>query len=162
LPLSLERSRRERMVRLVALPIRHPAVLPHVDEAFSTLDLPPPLDRLRQSMHAWLETEPPLDSDKLLSHLATSGLEAEAKQVLAGTSMLFKDCARPDAMPAEVVDVWWKLFQLFSRERLAEEVQAAGREFEARADHVAKSRIESLRAEQSSLLAIGPVEDDES
>ena len=154
-------GRRERMMRLVALPLQHPAVLPHVDEAFSGLDLPPPLDALREAMHAWMDTAPPLDSANLLSHLASSGLAAEAGQVLASAAMFFKDCARPDAMPAEVADVWWKLFQLFGQDRLAEEVQAAGRDFEARADDAATSRIASLRAEQISLLAIGPAEDDE-
>jgi len=158
---SAEHGRRERMMRLVALPIRHPALLPHVDEAFSGLDLPPALDRLREAMHAWMDTGPPLDSANLLSHLATSGLEAEATQVLAAAAMLFKDCARPDAMPAEVAEVWWKLFQLFSQERLAEEVQAAGRDFAAHADDAATTRIATLRAEQSSLLAMGSAEDDE-
>ena len=154
-------GRRERTIRLVALLLQHPVVLPHVDEAFSGLDLPPPLDALREATHAWLDTAPPLDSANLLSHLATSGLAAEARQVLASAAMFFKDCARPDAMPAEVADVWWKLFQLFGQDRLVEEVQAAGRDFEARADDAATSRIASLRAEQTSLLAIGPAEDDE-
>jgi DNA primase len=160
--LTAEFGRRERAVRLTALLLRHPALLPDVEEAFAGLDLPPPLGALRGAMHAWLEAHPAvLDSGTLLSHLDASGFSAEAGQVLASASMFLKDCARPDAMPAEVELVWWKLYQLFGQDRLAEEVAAAGREFEARGDPAARDRIASLRAAQAALLAIGSAEDSE-
>ena len=64
-------------------------------------------------------------------------------------------------LPAEVEAAWWKLFQLFGRDRLEEEMLAAGREFEASGDLAAAGRIASLRAAQAALLSIGSAAEDD-
>lgn len=154
-------ARRERARNLVAILLRHPHLLPDVDEAFAAIDLPAPLAALRHAMHEWADTAETLDSETLLSHLRFSGLAAEVEQTLANHPMPLPPGARADAMPAEAAEGWWHLFQLFGGARLADEVHAAGRAFAAQADGAAQDRVVSLRSAQHALLATQQAEDED-
>lgn len=154
-------ARRERARNLVAILLRHPHLLPDVDEAFAAIDLPAPLAALRHAMHEWADTAETLDSETLLSHLRFSGLAAEIAQTLANHPMPLPACAHADAMPAEAAEGWWHLFQLFGGARLADEVHAAGRAFAAQADGAAQDRVVSLRSAQHALLATQQAEDED-
>lgn len=154
-------ARRERARNLVAILLRHPHLLPDVDEAFAAIDLPAPLAALRHAMHEWADVAETLDSETLLSHLRVSGLAAEVAQTLANHPMPLPPGARADAMPAEAAEGWWHLFQLFGETRLADEVHAAGRAFAAQADGAAQDRVVSLRSAQHALLAAQQAEDED-
>lgn len=165
----------ERARNLVAILIHHPAQLHDVEEAFLGLHLPPALDRLRIAMLAWADATHAaaaeadatggdgsviglLDSAGLLSHLAASGLAAEAAQALSADPVPLAACARADAMPAEAGAGWWHLFGLLNRSRLEQEVAAARRDFVARADEAAQRRLVALTAALHGLAETDPAD----
>jgi DNA primase len=115
----------ERLRNLVAILLRHPALLHDVEEAFGMLDLPPPLADLRTAILQWGRDAETLDSASLMTHLTTLGLVAQAAQALASVPVPLPACAAPDAMPAEAEAGWWHIFGLMNRSRLEEEVAVA-------------------------------------
>ena len=139
--LSAEIGRRERLRHLVVILLRHPCLLPDVEEALARFDLPPPLDRLRETMHDWLEAAPVLDSTTLLSHLEASGLAEEAARVSSGSRGVLPRCIRGDAMPAEAAEEWWGLFELLKEPELREEAEAVQRTFDAEPAKAAQQLI---------------------
>ena len=151
-------QREERCRNLLAILLRHPALLPDVDEALHGLALPPALDRLCAGMMQWFELAEVLDSAALLAHLNASGLAAEAAQALSASPLPLAACAHPVAMPAEAEAGWWHLFGLLNRARLEQEVVAAGQAFEARADLPAQRRLIALRTALNHLSETEPAE----
>jgi DNA primase len=115
---------------LLAIVLRHPALLRDVDEAFVTLDLPPPLARLRNAILEWANGTQALDSDALMSHLDSFGLAAESAQALSATPVPLPACAAPDAMPAEAGAGWWHFFGLMNPERLDAEIAVAAMQWD--------------------------------
>jgi DNA primase len=129
---------------LLAILLRHPEVLHDVEEALLTLDLPPPLARLRGERLAWSVTAEPLDSPALIAHLTRVGLATEAAQVLSAVPLPPPACAAPEAQPAEAEEGWWHYFGLINPQRLEEEVAAASRDFAARPNQAAQRRLIAL------------------
>jgi DNA primase len=148
-PVPLQRPRAtpeavaaERARTLVAILLRHPYLLPNVEESFSALALPPPLARLRGAILQWGTALESLDSTALMNHLQSAGLAAEAAQVLAAVPSA---CAAPDASPEEAEAGWWHFFGLMDRGRLEEEVAMAQRRFAGRFDAANQRRLIALR-----------------
>ena len=118
----------ERARCLLAILLRHPGLLRDTEEALAALELPAPLDRLRDEMlnshdgHA-------LDSAGLLAHLSASGMSDVAAGVLSVRAMPLPASARPSAMPAEAEQEWWHIFGLLRIASLKEDVVRAGRDF---------------------------------
>ncbi len=129
---------------LVAIVLRHPALLRDVDEAFVALDLPTPLARLRNAILEWARGAEALDSDALMSHLHHFGLVAESAQALSAVPVPLPACAAPDAMPAEAGAGWWHFFGLMNPGRLDAEVAAAITELAQRGDAAAERRLRAL------------------
>lgn len=129
---------------LVAIVLRHPGLLPDVDEAFVTLELPTPLARLRDAILEWADGTEALDSDALMSHLHSFGLAAEAAQALSAAPVPLPACASSDAMPAEAGAGWWHFFGLMNPGRLDAEVAAAITELAQRGDAAAERRLRAL------------------
>jgi DNA primase len=142
----------ERARAMVAILLHHPALLPDVEEAFATLDLPAGLAHLRDAILQWSQSTQMLDSAALMSHLTHSGLAAEAAQALSAAPVPLPGCAAADAMPAEAGAGWWHYFGLMNPERLDEEVEAARAAFAAQADEVAQRRLILLTATRAALL----------
>jgi len=139
----------EQARNLVAILLNHPALLPDVEEAFGSLELPAPLADLRAAMLDWFEHAELLDSTGLMSHLTPIGLAAEAAQVVAASTT---ETTAAHTMPAEAEEVWWHFFGLMHRPRLDEEVAQAVQDFMRRPDDTAaQRRVMSLRAAQEAL-----------
>jgi DNA primase len=115
----------ERTRILTAILLRHPFLLNEVFQAYNSLPLDPPLERLRTAMDAWAETAEALDSEGLINHLTKSGLESDVQHVLAEAPMPLPACAALDAMPADATTGWWHIFGFLNVEQLHEEVELA-------------------------------------
>ncbi|MBV9250762.1 MAG: DNA primase, partial [Acetobacteraceae bacterium] len=81
-PLKLDAVAAERVRILTAILLRHPALIHCVDHAYSTVELPPPLNRLRKTLREWADRADVLDSAALIDHLTLSGLTVEVEQAL--------------------------------------------------------------------------------
>jgi DNA primase len=134
----------ERYRTLLAILLRHPNLLPDIEEALGTLDLPPPLARLRTAILDWSVASETLDSAGLLTQLTLSGLDGDVVQTLASVPVPLPACAAADAQPAEAAAGWWHMFGLLHRSRLEEEVLAASREFAQRPDVATQRRLVAL------------------
>jgi len=150
----------ERARTMVAILLRHPGLLPDVEEAFATLDLLPGLVRVRDAILQWSQSSEKLDSEGLMSHLTHSGLAAEATQALSAAPVPLPGCAAADAMPAEAGAGWWHFFGLMNPERLDEEVEAARAAFAQQADEAAQRRLILLTTTRAALLRGEPGETD--
>jgi len=132
---------------LVAILLRHPALLHDVEEALGKLDLPAPLARLRGEILAWSVTAPALDSAALIAQLHTAGLAAEVADALSAAP----DCAAPDAQLADAEEGWWHFFGLINPQRLEQEVAQAWRELSTRWDEASQRRLKALAAARNAL-----------
>jgi DNA primase len=141
----------ERARVLMAILLRHPALLPDVEEAFGTIALPPELEQLRDAFLAWAEGTQDLDSAAVMSHLTQTGLAGSSAQALSAVPVPLPACASVDAMPAEAEAGWWHFFGLMNPERLEEEVAAAGRDFANRPDEGAQRRLIALCSARDAL-----------
>jgi DNA primase len=136
----------ERCRILTALLLRHPALLHDVEHAYAALQLPRPLDRLREALLAWANGADVLDSQALTAHLTFSGLQAEVEQALAAVPVPLPACASLAAMPAEAEAGWWHIFGFLNVERLSEEVASAEVACAANLTSQNQSRLLALKA----------------
>jgi DNA primase len=137
---------------LTAILLRHPGLLSDVEHAYTGLVLPSWLDRLRHALQDWAQAAEALDSTGLMTHLTEAGLAAEAAQALSAVPVPLPVCATSDVMPAEAEAGWWHIFGLMNRGRLQEEVAQAERDFVARADEAAQSRLIGLVRARNELM----------
>ena len=143
----------ERARILLAIPLRHPALLRDLEHALEDVVLPERLAKVRHALLAWSETTDLLDSAALMSHLSGIGLAEEAAQVLSATPVPLPGCAAPDAMPAEAEAGWWHIFGLMNRSRLEEEIAAASLFFAQHGDdRAAERRLIALAKAREALL----------
>ncbi|MBU6498161.1 MAG: DNA primase, partial [Rhodospirillales bacterium] len=128
-----------------------PALLHDVGGALAELALAPGLAAVRAAVFEWADRADVLDSKGVMDHLSLSGLAAEAARILAATPVPLPACAHAEAMPGEAEAGWWHIFGLMHRDRLEQEVAAAGREFSARADAATQRRLIALCAARDAL-----------
>jgi DNA primase len=136
----------ERCRILTAILIRHPRLLHDVDHAYCGLELPDPLDRLRDALRSWADMADVLDSQALTDHLTSSGLQAEAERVLAVVPVPLPTCAASAAMPAEAEAGWWHIFGFLNVDRLREEVALAEAACATDLTSLSQSRLLALKA----------------
>ncbi len=143
----------ERARCLTAILLRHPGLVHDVDEAWSGLDLPTPLARLRDAI-LHIDDVQSLDSAALLAHLTLSGRAEDVGFVLSA-DMPLPPSARPDAMPAEAEGEWWHLFGLMrGLSRLDEEVAQAEQVFRDQQTEAAQRRLIGLVSARLDLVGI--------
>mgnify|MGYP001455932178 FL=1 len=107
--------RLERARNLLAILLRHPILLPEVEEPLATLDLPEGhCTRLREALLAWLGRAHVLDSAELMDQLAMAGLEDAAAWATRPAGLAA--AAHPEAQPKEALDGWWHFFGLLRGE----------------------------------------------
>ncbi len=147
-PAAAERAR-----TLIAILLRHPFLLPDVEEAFGSIDLPAMLRPLGDAILQWGSATPTLDSGALITHLTQIGLAAQAAQALSAVPVPLPACASADAMPAEAASGWWHFFGLMNPDRLEDEVATAQRELETRQDATSERRLKVLCAARNALRA---------
>jgi DNA primase len=136
----------ERSRILTAILLRHPTLLHDVGHAYAALDLPQPLNRLREGLCDWVDMADALDSQALTDHLTTSGLQAEVDQALAALPVPLPACASLAAMPAEAEAGWWHIFGFLNVERLRQEVASAEAACAAELTSQSQSRLVALKA----------------
>ena len=126
---------------LIAILLRHPWLLPQIEEAFGLLDLPEGPARLLQgAILSWPMHDARLDSEALLSHLATEGMADAAAWALGAEAL--PQAARPDALPREVEEGFWHFFlRLRGEAALLEDQKAALEAFAATNDPAAQQRL---------------------
>jgi DNA primase len=135
-----ERTRAAQAATLMAITLRHPWLLPEVEECLAGLDLGPgPVAQCRTLCLAWLAEGHALDSAGLMDHLAQVGMGDFAAALLRDRSLPL--AARPDAQPKEALDGWWHFFGLLRGEAdLLEDLAAAERAWTDGADPEAQRR----------------------
>ncbi|TCZ61346.1 DNA primase [Roseicella aquatilis] len=114
-PIDQAGIRLARARNLLAILLRHPALLPDVEESLMALDLPEGECRvLREGMLDWLRGAELLDSAALAGHLAQHGMESAATWATRAAGLCA--AAQPDAQPKEALDGWWHFFDLLRGE----------------------------------------------
>lgn len=126
---------------LIAILLRHPWLLPQIEEAFGLLDLPEgPARSLQSAILSWPMDPQRLDSEALLSHLATEGLADAAAWALGAEAL--PQAAHPDALPRDVEEGFWHFFlRLRGEAALLEDQKAALEAFAATNDPAAQQRL---------------------
>jgi DNA primase len=135
----------ERSRILLAVLLRHPALLRDVGHALAELDLCEAWRGLRDALLAWSDHADVLDSGGLMNHLTTSGFAAAAAQALATVPVPLPGFASAEAMPGDAEAGWWHIFGLMHRSRLEEEVAIAKRAFERSPEPEQQLRLTALR-----------------
>ncbi|WP_372618536.1 DNA primase [Falsiroseomonas sp.] len=109
------RRRGAQAAALLAITLRHPWLLPEVEESLAGVDLVEgPLLQCRSATLAWLAEGHELDSGGLMDHLAKVGIGEFAATLLRDPSL--PAAALPDAQPKEALDGWWHFFGLLRGE----------------------------------------------
>jgi DNA primase len=138
--ITAERTRAAQAAALMAITLRHPWLLPEVEESLGGLDLGTgPVAQCRNLALAWLSAGHPLDSAGLMDHLAQAGVGAFAATLLRDPSL--PSAAQPDAQPKDALDGWWHFFGLLRGEvDLLEDQAAAERAWTDSADPVGQEK----------------------
>jgi DNA primase len=135
-PVQAERAR-----MMFAIILRHPWLLPQVEEAIGLLDLPPgPATQLRAAILAWHVAAEPLDSEGLIAHLAQYGVEDAVTWALMPTGLPL--AAGLEALPGEVEEGFWHFFlRLRGEAELIEDQQEARQTLAETNDPSAQRRL---------------------
>jgi DNA primase len=133
--------RLERARNLLAILIRHPALLPEVEEALASLELPEGDSAwLREALLAWLPGTDHLDSTALMDHLRMAGWESSLNWAIASRGLC--SGAQPEAQPKDAMDDWWHFFGFLRGEaELVADQAEAKRRFEESYDGAAAQRL---------------------
>jgi DNA primase len=137
--------RLERARNLLAILIRHPMLLPEVEEPLAGLDLPDGhCTALRAAVLQWLPTADALDSHLLLAQLAQRGLGESALWATARAGL--SPAAASEAQPGEALDGFWHFFALLrGEEELMADRAEAERQLVATNDPAAQQRLIGLK-----------------
>jgi DNA primase len=140
-PIDPAGIRLERARNLLAILLRHPALLPEVEESLMALDLPAgPCQALREAMLGWLQGAEVLDSEALAGHLAQNDMEDAHAWAIRASGLCA--AAHPTAQPKEALDGWWHFFGLLRGEaELIEDRTEAQRLLVERNDPAAQQRL---------------------
>ncbi|MFZ4410487.1 MAG: DNA primase [Paracraurococcus sp.] len=140
-PIDPPGIRLERARNLLAILLRHPILLPEVEESLIALDLPAgDPQALRSALLAWLPRAELLDSAALARHLAEDGMENAATWATRATGLCA--AAHPAAQPGEALDGWWHFFGLLRGEaELVEDRAEAQRLLVETNDPAAQQRL---------------------
>jgi DNA primase len=129
-----------RAAALTATLLHHPALLHDVEEAYASVALPPPMDRLRRAILHTAGQAEALDSAALADHLRSLGLAEELAMALAAAPTF--SLAETQASMAEAG--WWHMFGLMHRDGLEAEVAAARQAWQASPNQASFARLNAL------------------
>ena len=154
----------ERLRTLTAILLRHPALLPRLEEAFAALPLPPACRRLLAGLQDYADDTENLDFTGLLAHLTALRLADDVAWALGNGKLPLAECAGAD-VPAGVAEAaWWQIYGLMRRSSLEADVAAARREFAAAPTGAAQARLialaEALSAARGGGLAPDAISED--
>jgi DNA primase len=134
----------ERLRTLTAILLRHPGLLPRLEEAYGALPLPPPAQRLHHALQPYADDADNLDFESLIAHLTGLRLADDVAWSLGEVPFPLPACAGPTATASEAEAGWWYIYGLMRRGSLEEEVAAARRDFAAMPSQAAQQRLISL------------------
>jgi len=148
----------ERARVIMAICLRHPTLLPEVEEPLALLDFPEsPAKQVRDALLAWIRGAERLDSAELIAHLAGSPAAGASTLVLRDAGLPPE--ARPGSQPKEALDAFWQMFGFLRGEaELAEDARAAATAWAETNDAAAQARLIRLTLALDALRR-GEVED---
>ena len=109
IPPDAEVAQLRRARLMLAILLAFPQLIPQVEEFFSRVRLAGPDERLREALHDFVSAEKPLDTESLLTHLRSLGVDEQVRavQMLAKTELsLLKE-----ASLAEAEKAWWEFYE---------------------------------------------------
>jgi DNA primase len=136
----------ERIRMLTAILLRHPLLLPRLEEAYAILPLPPRAQRLHAALQAYADDAEHLDSNGLIAHLTSLRLADDCAWALGEAPLPLPACAGADATAGEAEAGWWAIYGLMRRGSLEAEVDAARRDFAAQPSAALQQRLVALCA----------------
>jgi DNA primase len=134
----------ERMRTLTAILLRHPALLPRLEEAFATLPLPTPARRVLGALQSYGDAAESLDFNGVIAHLTSLRLADDAAWALGDTPFPLPSCASAVATAGVAEAGWWHIYGMMRRFTLEAEVAAAQRDFAAMPSEAAQQRLMAL------------------
>ncbi len=134
----------ERTRHLTAILLRHPVLLPRLEEAFAQLALPASARRLFDALQAWADHAGSLDFNALINHLTRLRLMDDAAWALGDTPLPLPACASPAATVVEAETGWWRIYGLMRRGLLEAELAKARRDCAASFTAEAVQRVTAL------------------
>jgi DNA primase len=134
----------ERTRHLIAILLRHPVLLPRLEEAFAQLALPASARRLFDALQAWADGVESLDFNALINHLSRLRLMDDAAWALGDTPLPLPLCASQTATVVEAEAGWWRIYGLMRRGLLEAELAEARRDCAASFTAEAVQRVTAL------------------
>jgi DNA primase len=136
------RTRSAQAAALLAITLRHPWLLPEVEECFAAVDLGEArLEDCRSLILAFLTEGHELDSRRLMDQLAGRGMAELTTGLLRGPGL--PEAAGVDAQPSDALDAWWHFYGLLRGEaELEEDRTGAQRAWVEATDPVAQARAQ--------------------
>ncbi|GBR08984.1 DNA primase [Asaia siamensis] len=116
----------ERLRLLTVLVLRSPALLPEIEDQFGRLDLPSPLDEIRDTVLDWfaeLPSEEGLTAEACLEALEQQGLGDEARSLLHNGLVPASQAERNGLFSLEPIQQWWHFFGLVNFPAFVREVE---------------------------------------
>jgi len=140
-PIDAPAIRAERARNLLAIILRHPMLLPEVEESLADIDLPEGEPAaLRAAIFAWFATADVLDSARLMDQLASDGMQQSVTWATRPAGLCA--AAGEAAQPGEALDGWWHFFGLLRGEaELIEDRAAAQKSLFETNDPAAQQRL---------------------
>ena len=128
----------------LAILIANPWLIPQVEEALVSLELPGgPATRLQNGLGSWLSAPHALDSASLIAHLAQGGENDALAWAMRPEGL--PQAARPNTQPGDAENGWWHFFlRLRGEESLLEDQRAAERDWIETNDPGAALRLQRL------------------
>ena len=134
LPLSQENAGENRRVEvgaderlniLTALLLKHPDILPHVEQAYSHLVLPESLDLLRGALLDWAAQGGELTDESCQAWLEEHGLQDLTEALLAGPlpREVGSKREKDDVLKVEIIESWWHFYGLVNFASFEREVK---------------------------------------
>jgi DNA primase len=140
------------MRTLIAIVLRHPSLLPKLEDRLASLPLPAQARRLLEAMRTLaddgMDDSPDdassLDFDTLLNHLTGLRLAEDAAWALGDVPLPLPACAGP-AQTAEAAEVAWRgIYGLMRRSLLEKELAQARRDCAESFTAASVQRVEAL------------------
>jgi DNA primase len=156
---GLESANAERLRALTAILLRHPVLLPKLEEAYATLPRPPVAQRLFDATQRYAAEVENLDSAGLIAHLLSLPLADDVAWAFGNKPLPLNRHAGPDATVLEAEAAWWNYYRLLRRGNLEADVAASERD--AISSNATQSRHVKLSAELHTWRGGGPAADAE-
>lgn len=116
----------ERLRLLTVLVLRTPSLLLEIEDQYGRLELPSPLDEIRDTILDWfaeLSSEEGLTSESCLEALEASGLGDEARSLLNNGLLPATQANRNGLFSLEPIQQWWHFFGLVNYPAFVREVE---------------------------------------